>query len=113
MDNKTKDARRFVIVVTETGEMYTHDAGDSVLAAAQVLCGGGVTTVPCIDKRFVVLYGHEGTRNPDGSVLAQEYVTGAAVIACGPAARLRGFSKFGAKDTVKYLRGVVRRDYHV
>ena len=113
MDNKTKDARRFVIVVTETGEMYTHDAGDSVLAAAQVLCGGGVTTVPCINKQFVVLYGHEGTRNPRGSVLAQEYVTGAAVVACGPAARLKGFSKFGAKDTIKYLRGVVRRDYHV
>lgn len=111
--NTNKDARRFVIVVTETGEMYTHDAGDSVLAAAQVLCGGGVTTVPCIDKRFVVLYGHEGTHNPGGSVLAQEYVTGAAVVACGPAARLRGFSKFGAKDVFKYLWGVVRGAYHV
>lgn len=115
MNSNTNEARRFVILIHEDGALQTVSTDGSILSAAQELIGSGVTSVPCTDKRFVVLYGHgdQGNHNPEASVLAQEYVTGAAVVACGPAARLKGFSKYGAKDTVKYLRGLLRRDRYV
>jgi hypothetical protein len=115
MNSNTNEARRFVIVIDDDGALQTVATDGSILSAAQEIIGSGVTDVPCMDKRFIVLHGHseDGRHNPEASVLAQEYVTGKAVVACGPAARLKGFSKYGAKDTVKYLRGLLRRDRHV
>lgn len=110
MANNGKEERRFVIVLTDDGEFRIEEAPDGVLAAAQAIVGTGVSTVACMDKRFVVLYGHAdgAVRNAKASVLAQEYVEGAVVIACGPSSRMRCFSHYHAKDTVKHLWGLTK-----
>lgn len=101
----TKDERRFVIVITEGGETYTHDASEGILPTAEKLIGGTVTGTACIDKRFRILYdpNSQGRENEFASRLAQEYVAGPAVVACGPQNALQGMSRYGAKDTAKHL----------
>lgn len=112
---KNKDPRRYVIIITERGEMYREMLEDGLVATAKKCLGALHTgTVSCgMDNRFSVIFPvSQGLRkNEIASRLAQEYLAGPVMIVSGTPDRGKVFSRYAANDTIKHLRAIGGDEY--
>ena len=100
------DGHKYMIIITESGEMHLEMMDDGVRAMARKLLGTNtVDTVGCgIDKRFSLLYAPNAAAdryNQAASKLAQEYIMGPVAVVKGDAPdRLHGMSRYEGKKVL-------------
>lgn len=103
------DGHKYMIIITESGEMHLEMMDDGVRAMARKLLGTNtVDTVGCgIDKRFSLLYAPNAAAdryNRAASRLAQEYIMGPVAVVKGDAPdRLHGMSRYEGKKVLDQL----------
>lgn len=103
---KSKDARRYVIVIPESGEMYVELLDDGVRPTARKLIGTHrVDVIPSgVDARYMVLFSRyiaADKHNRLASRVAQECLYGPVMIAFGKNPdTMHGFSRRDVKEAM-------------
>lgn len=113
------DGHKYMIIITESGEMHLEMMDDGVRAMARKLLGTNtVDTVGCgVDKRFTLIYAPNAAAdryNRAASRLAQEYIMGpvAVVKGYGPD-NLKGISRYEGKKVMEQFAEIVGGDEDV
>lgn len=114
---KTRDSRRFVIIITESGSMYMEQMDAGIMPMAKKLLGSNeIDTIPCgMDRRFTLAYAANASMdrcNRTASQLAQEYIMGPVMVIRGEKrAEFRGLALKGAKKAMEDLAALAGGGY--
>lgn len=113
------DGHKYMVIITESGEMHLEMITDGVRASARKLLGADlVDVVPCgVDKRFYLLYAVKCSvdrYNRAASRLAQEYLMGPAAVVKGYGPdNLKGISRYEGKKVMEQFAEIVGGDEDV